>query len=211
MIKFKLFFLAFSVLVISGCASFSQKEIPVVTEMPKVAQFTTKPNVFVDLKLYRGEPLALNSIDVTSQVPTLKSMVSKVFDENELFSAYTFDPFEKDKADYTIELHIYNHGNTGGAAISGFLSGFTLGVIPGAATDNYTLRSAVIGKNGEKLAEDSTKDSVTTWVGIWFIPAAGNTPQKAFDETVSNLIKDSLKKMIENKQLKYASLYRKSY
>ena len=104
-----------------------------------------------------------------------------------------------------IKMHFYNHGSTGGAAISGFLSGFTLGIIPGMATDNYTLKLDV-NQGDKNIIEQVSDDALNTYIGIWFIPIMGNTPEKGFDEVISNMIKDSLSNMVESKQLHYAAI-----
>ncbi|MGJ8691693.1 MAG: hypothetical protein ACSHW0_04370 [Thalassotalea sp.] len=192
-------------LTLSGCAAFPDEQIAKVENLPDVSQYKNKPSVAIDLKFYRGSPDDANPIEMSQLTPQLQEMTAKVLDESQLFEKYTYDIFEKNEVDYVIKMHFYNHGNTGGAAISGFLSGFTFGIIPGVATDSYSLKLEV--HQGDKsIIEQVSNDALNTYIGIWFIPVMANTPEKGFDEVISNMIKDSLTKIIESKQLHYAAV-----
>lgn len=194
--------------MLAGCASFPQDQLAAAT-LPDVSAFQNKPRVFVDVKLFRGEPGTADAVDMTAAVakeitPTIESVLA----DSKMFASYTLDKFQQEQTDATIQLHFYNYGNGGGAAISGFISGFTFGVIPGAATDHYALQAKVIGRDGVESASYRNDEAIRTWIGIWFIPAAGNTPQKAVAEVFGNMTRDALRSMVENKQLIYSALER---
>ncbi|WP_440905853.1 hypothetical protein ACMZOO_06265 [Catenovulum sp. SX2] len=192
-------------LVISGCASFPGEKLAKVESLPDVSSYKQKPKVVIDLKLFSGKPGTENAIEIAQAQPELQRITSKVIDDAQLFADVSYDSFAQADADYVIKLHLYNHGDQGAAAVMGFLSGFTFGVIPAAATDKYTLQAEVF-QNKQSLTTLENNDEMTTWIGIWFIPMMGNTPQKGFEAVFSNMVKDALNKMVAEKQIKYALL-----
>lgn len=191
--------------VLSGCASFEKAELSKVTELPDVSQYENKPSAYVDLTFYRGLPNE-NPVEVSQAIPQVRPVVDNAFKNSDLFKDYTFDESSEDEHDYTIKINIYNHADNGVAAVSGFITGFTLGLIPGSATDNYTLELQAIDGDGRVLSKYSNKDSIQTWIGIWFIPAMGNTPEKAMGGTLENQVKTALKELIESGVMKYSYL-----
>lgn len=193
-------------LVVSGCASFPQNEVKTVTQMPDVSIYQNKPSAYIEFKLYAGDPQHPESAtEMVQAKDKLLPITKRAIESSGLFSSFSVDEFDQDKMDYVIKLRGYNHGNGGAAAVSGFITGFTLGIIPGAATDNYTVIADVFDRQGNKVATYQNKDSVTTWVGIWFIPMAGNNLEKAVTGTLENQIKDALKRLVEEQKLKYSS------
>lgn len=196
--------LTIALVLLSGCATFKQNEIAQVDALPDVSQYQNKPSVFVDFQFFRGEP----GSDEAKVVPPARKQMQPVIEEalrdSALFESYTFDEQEKENTDYTIRINVYNHGNAGAAAALGFISGFTFGVIPAAATDNYTVTAEALDRQGEVISKLQNKDSVTTWIGLWFIPMMGNTPKQAASDTLENQVHDLLKTLVENKTLQYS-------
>lgn len=193
-----------STLLLSGCASYPKEELSNVQNMPNVSKFKNKPSVYVDFNFYQGNPGAANAVESKTVEDKFGPGIKKIVNNTKLFSSVTLDEFEKDKSDYTVSLHFYNHGEVGGAAASGFLTGLTLGIIPGAATDNYTLVAKITDRQNNVIASTKNKDSVQTWIGIWFIPVMSNTPEKAIFSTFENQIRTALKEMIMKGKLKYS-------
>ena len=196
---------AAAVLALAGCASFPQDKLATVKDMPSVTQYQHKPSVYIDLRSYIGNPDVAGS--PPTQVPVqqgLQSIVATAVDKSGMFSSYSFDPSKKADADYTIQFYFYDYGNMGAAMISGFITGFTFGIIPGGATDNYTLRTTLVAKDGTAQPVLSSNDAISTWMGIWFIPAMGNSPVKAQQQTLGNMVNDALKRLFDTGQLKYS-------
>ena len=189
--------------LLNGCASFPQNEMAQVQQMPTVAKYKNKPSVYIDFKFFRGSPDS-NAVEITTAKDKLIPTIEQVVADSKLFRHATFDEFEKEKTGYTLKLHVYNHGDTGAAAASGFITGLTLGIIPGAATDKFTLRAELSDKSGRELKRISNDDSVTTWIGIWFIPLMGNTPDDAVTSTLTNQVRSALKQLVESGKLKYS-------
>lgn len=199
----KFLLICISFIVLHGCASFPQNEMVPVGAMPDVSNYKNKPSVYIDFRFYRGKP-GYNAREIGAVKAKLSDKIRSYVNESNLFSTVTLDEFDRDKADYTIKLYGYNHGDEAAAMISGFLTGYSLGIIPGVATDNYTLRVELLDKSGQSLKRIENKDSVNTWIGIWFIPAMANTPEEAVETTLENQIKTALKQLIESGQLKYS-------
>ena len=198
---------ACSIVAIAGCASFAKNQVPEVTNMPSVEQYQNKPSVYVDFRFFQGDPQTTqNPVEMAAAKNALQPMVERTLQESQLFNRTTFDAFEQDKTDYTIKVYAYNHGSHGGAAVMGFITGFTLGVIPSAATDNYTLVVEATGKDGAKVSNASNQDAVTTWIGLWFIPLMGNTPDEAITGTLENQLRAALKELVESGKLQYSGV-----
>lgn len=208
MINRKVFLLlvAVSILLLNGCASYPQHEVSNVEAMPDVTKYKNKPTVFIDFRFLRGTPDDENATESSAAKDKLVAIVDEAVNESGLFETVTFDEFEKDKMGYTIRMDYYNYGDEGAAAVSGFLTGFTLGIIPGAATDNYTLKVSIEDKQGKVLAQTNNKDSISTWLGIWFIPVMSNTPEIAINTTLRNQVRSALKQLFEDNKLKYSGV-----
>ncbi|WP_101758840.1 hypothetical protein [Oceanicoccus sp. KOV_DT_Chl] len=191
--------------LLGACASFHNEEIPVVESMPDVSTYENKPKVYVDLKFFFGDPNNSSATEITQTKDKLKPVIENYLKNSGLFSEFTFDKFKQEEMDYTLQLHFYNHGEMGAAAVSGFITGFTFGVIPGAATDNFTLKSELKDNTSSLLALQNT-DSMTTWIGIWFIPMMANDPGSTSQKVLINQIKTVISEMIEKEQLKYSLL-----
>lgn len=198
---------AATIVVLAGCASFPKEQVPTVSSMPDVNQYQNKPSVFIDMRFFRGNPnQAEAAIEMGALKPQMQGIVERVVNDSALFSHYTFDEFEKDKSDYTLKVYAYNHSNSGAAAVMGFLCGFTFGIIPAAATDNYTLEVEAVDASGNVVEEATNVDAVTTWIGLWFIPLMGNTPNEAVESTLENQIRAALKNLVDSGKLKYSAL-----
>lgn len=189
---------------LTGCASFPKHEVAEVTDFHDVSGYTDKPSAFFDFRFFRGEPDAEKPVELISAKQHTKPIIESAIEESGYFSEYTFDEVKKADMDYTVRVDVYNHGNPAAAFIGGFVSGFTFGVIPAFATDNYTLVLKAVDERGDVIHEESNNDAMRTWVGIWFIPAMGNTPQEALEATLKNQMLDGLNKLVQSDVLRYS-------
>jgi hypothetical protein len=194
---------ACAVLSLSGCASFRNNEIAEVGKMPDVTQYANKPSVFVETHFFHGEPDQAK-LEVLTLKDKVNTTVGRTLSESALFSRYSFDEKDRATADYVIRLDIYNHGNHALAAVAGFISGLTFTVIPAAATDNYTLEAKLLDGSGNLVSKSANKDSITTWIGLIFLPMVAATPEKAIFGTLENQLKAALKELVESGKLKYS-------
>lgn len=193
------------ILIFSGCTAIQNHEVAKIETFPDTSSYEYKPSVYIDANFFEGDPDG-EATPLVHAEASIKRFVENVIVESELFSSYTFDPSEKNEVDYVIDINIYNHGNKEAAFISGFITGFSLFVIPGAATDHYTLSVKAVETSSHIATEVRNKDSVTTWFGIWFLPMVANTPGKAIEETLENQIRDAIRQLVERGNIQY-SLY----
>lgn len=195
-----------SAISVTGCASFHQEKVAHVDAMPDTSQYQNRPSVYIDFDFYRGKPNE-NALDVDTAEVHIKPLLEKVVNESNLFSNVSYDETKKAEMDYTITLRAYNHGEVGAAAVMGFITGFTLGVIPSAATDEFSVLVEVTDNTGQTLHNNQNNDAITTWIGIWFIPVMGFTVDEAVNASLENQIKQALKEAFESGTMKYSHLH----
>jgi hypothetical protein len=192
-------------LVLSGCASFEKEQLARLEAMPDVSQYSNKPTVYVDYHFYSGNPDS-NPTENQQAKEHLEPVIVQAIEKAGLFSEYSFDKDKASDSDYTITVNVYNHGNKGAAFASGFITGFTFGLIPGSGTDNFTVSVDAIDKQGNVLSNQVNNDAVQTWIGIWFLPMMGNTPDKAISRTIENQVVTALVGLFNDKVFQYSLL-----
>jgi hypothetical protein len=82
-----------------------------------------------------------------------------------------------------------DYGSAGAAVAAGALSGATLGIISGAATDNYRLTVKVAERNGNALKTYEFEDAVQSWFGIWFVPGVAGLTEDLFPAVFENMLR----------------------
>ncbi|MBI5143161.1 MAG: hypothetical protein HZA20_13380 [Nitrospirae bacterium] len=195
-----------AVTVSSGCASFPNKEIGAVDAMPDVSAYQHKPSAYIEVKFYRSEPEAVDKTEMPQATEMLTGIVKSVLDKSSLFGSYTMEPDKANGNDYQIKMYVYNHASSGAAMAAGFITGYTLGLIPSFATDNYSMVIEIYDNNMNLVEKKRTNDSVETWFGIWLVPMMSQSPNKVTGEVLENMVKHSLKIMIEGKKLRYSEI-----
>ncbi|MNI29119.1 hypothetical protein D3C73_829240 [compost metagenome] len=192
-------------LSLGGCASFTKDEVAPVN-LPSMANYSNKPNVYVDFDFYQGDPDNAQANEVPQAREMLKPDLKRAFNESGLFGRVSFDEFEKQPGDYSLRLKVYNHAPGGGQMALAFISGLTLTIIPALATDQYTMSLETLDDRGQSLGKTSNHDAVNTWMGIWFLPLAGNTPKAAVTDTFSRQVNALLKNWVDSNRLKYSAV-----
>jgi hypothetical protein len=197
--------MAAAVFLATGCATFPQDGVPHVDKLPDKSAYAHKPSVFFDATMVVDmsggkNPPAANKPGTDK----FKEIVAKVANESAMFSASTMDPFKGRDMDYTVKLELANRGDSGSAAVSGFITGFTLFIIPGKATDEYRLTANVTDRSGRKLGSYQLNDSVDTWLGIWFIPFAAKSPATVVPQVWENMFKKILENISNDKLMQYS-------
>ncbi|EKG34914.1 hypothetical protein Pav013_4344 [Pseudomonas syringae pv. avellanae str. ISPaVe013] len=194
-----------AMLALSGCASFTKDEVAPVT-MPSMDSYTNKPNVFVAFDFYQGTPGTTGAVEVPQARDALKPQLQKALTNSGLFGRVTLDEFKKQPGDYSLHLKVYNHPPSGGQMVMAFVSGLTLTIIPSMATDQYSMSLDAQDSQGKVLRTVGNHDAINTWIGIWFVPMMGNTPQKAVTDTFTRQVNSLLKQLVESQSLKYSML-----
>ncbi len=190
------------VATLAGCASFPAGRLK-NSMAPAALANQPRPSVFVDAKFLQGEPGSPAAVEIPAVRPILRSAVERTLKTSGLFSSVSLNLIDQDSADVVLRMSVYDHANMAAAGFLGFIGGLTLCVLPVPATDNYTLLTEVIRKDGSTTGlQCRSDDSITTWIGLLLIPFAYNTPQKAVDTTFGYLVNDSLRQLAETNQLR---------
>ncbi|CAM3368660.1 hypothetical protein BZK31_21490 [Pseudomonas floridensis] len=192
-------------LSLSGCASFTKDEVAPVN-LPSMAGYSNKPNVYVDFDFYQGEPDSAKATELPQARDMLQPDLKRVFEESGLFGRVVFDEFQKQPGDYSLRLKAYNHPPGGGQMVWAFVSGLTFTIIPALATDQYTMSLETLDDRGQSSGKTSNHDAINTWMGIWFLPLAGNTPKAAITDTFNRQVNALLKNWVEKNRVKYSAL-----
>lgn len=192
-------------LSLGGCASFTKDEVAPV-DLPSMADYSNKPNVYVDFDFFQGAPDNAKASEVPQARDMLKPELKRAFSESGLFGRVSFDEFEKQPGDYSLRLKVYNHPPGGGQMVMAFISGFTFTIIPALATDQYTMSLETLDDQGQSLGKASNHDAINTWMGIWFLPLAGNTPKAAVTDTFSRQVNALLKNWVDSNRMKYSAM-----
>ena len=190
--------------LVTGCASFPEYRTPKVeTTAINKESIRNKPSVYMPLKylsnLSSGDEKS-NTESVTP-LPRVRRIVEKTANELAIFQSFTFESFQAKNMDYVLEIEMLNYGSKGKAMAAGFITGFTLFLVPSAATDNFKLTAKLYDKNSNLIKTYSYDDAVTTWFGIWFIPVAGYTPTNAMENLWENMIKTLFRDLIKDNML----------
>jgi hypothetical protein len=192
-------------LSLGGCASFTKDEVAPVN-LPSMANYANKPNVYVDFDFFQGAPNSASATEVPQARDMLKPELKRALDESGLFGRVTFDEFEKQPGDSSLRLKVYNHPPSGGQMAWAFFSGLTMMVVPAMGTDHYTVSLETMDDRGQALSKNTNHDAINTWFGIVFLPLMGNTPKEAINDTFNRQVKALLKNWVDNNRTKYSAL-----
>jgi hypothetical protein len=201
---FRVLWLMLLAYFVAGCASFPEYRTPKV-EVTAVSKglILNKPSVYMPLKymsnLSSGDEKS--NVESVTPLPRLRRIVEKTANELTIFQSFTFESFQAKNKDYVLEIEMLNYGSKGKAMAAGFITGFTLFLVPSAATDNFKLTAKLYDKNSNLIKTYSYDDAITTWLGIWFIPVAGYTLTNAMDELWENMIKTLFSDLIKDNML----------
>ena len=164
--------------VLFGCASFPGKGFTkysydqILKNTQKCAiRYDAKALVFGKESIWAGK--------------SFQEEVAKVLRESDLFDILNMG---SESQDYHFSFEIDNRGNILLAGISGFISGFTLTLVPGYARDEYTLRVRV-SKNNQLLKQYQYDHYMDSWIQLFliFLTPTHNT-QKVYKEVVDDML-----------------------
>lgn len=173
----------------TSCACFPNNRVPKVADSPA-------PN---------GKKVAI-TYSLASRAEALNGLhketvsVENVHAEEPLTAALTksgrFSSMSRGKGgNVHLDVEMLNYGNHGAAAVSGFISGFSLLTIPAFATDNYKLTATASTSSG-KSRQYVLDDGVTTVIWLPFIVTAPfSNPVTAVPKVQENMYRNLIEKM----------------
>jgi hypothetical protein len=199
-------FLLFQLL--NGCLAVPGRLVPTVQTLPDQSAYANKPDVFIDVNFHtflKGKHTSpVENITAKDQ---FLNIVKEVTEQSALFESFTFDRFESNNTDYTIQMDMLNSGDNTKAMLAGCVSGLTLTVIPVAAKDNYTLTARLLDANGNELKTYKYEDYVRTWIHMFLFPFLGSM-KKVPSEVMENMVKNLYNDILNGHYLNYS--YRES-
>lgn len=168
--------------ICQACATFPGNKIPKTGYPDLTTLEKLEPIEYEVMSLVQGKQTARENT-------RLKRIVENVFRESNLFE--TCDQGFGGSENH-LRIKLDNYGNMGLAFCSGFISGYTLLVVPGYARDNFTLTVEVNSGNA-LLKNYQYNDYMSTWIGWIFLPVMPwNFPTSIYDEVISNMFRKFL-------------------
>jgi hypothetical protein len=173
--------------LLSSCATFYGNNIqPLAIDKSSIVSNAEK--VWIEVQFFDGE---INSNTQLNHVQTdkLARLVQYFLARNKYFTNYTVITESKKITGKLIKLHMYSYGNIALATLSGFITGYSLGVIPGYTKSHYLLDVELVGEGSAKY---QFHDSVSMWLGLLFIPVM------PFVESLEQVVSKTFLKMLSH-------------
>jgi len=167
--------LATALLVLTGCASYSNHTLPEVGQWPLAAPAEAKPTAQLQVEsryLFNDQ----NRAGGFNQ-ENLEKLLVKEFKDSGRFSAVTT---AKERSDVYVSVRMTNHER--GSTVSAFVTGFTLFIVPGRFKNEFTMEAQFKDADGKVLGKVEKSESVTTWMQLLLIFAA------PFNESADNVL-----------------------
>ena len=174
-------------LLATSCATFPNNRLPKVADQ---APANVK-KVPVTYTMKAGHNLTGSRTDfAATQVQQIQKPLVATLEESGRFSSVK----EGKGGSVHLDVDMLNHGNAAGAAISGFITGFSLFTIPGFATDNYKLTATARTSSG-KSRQYVLDDGATT---VFWLPMIVATPFSFPTTVIPKVQKNMYRTLIQN-------------
>ncbi|TWI50961.1 hypothetical protein IQ22_03661 [Pseudomonas duriflava] len=185
-------------LALTGCAAFPGHQVA-VTPLPLATEHTIKPGLHVEFNFYRGTPGETGARSIPIVREGLEPALIKALAASELFSHITLAPEPGQIGDYVLKLKVYNHSSLLGSVASGLITGTTLFIVPGVAKDHYTMTGELLAPSLVPLGQHRNEETVSTWMGIWFLPLMKHTTADAINDAFNRQVNELLKTLIADR------------
>ncbi|CRM76389.1 hypothetical protein GCM10009091_39180 [Pseudomonas brenneri] len=153
--------------LLTGCVSYSQHELPPVQAWPPTANAPQqKPTVYV-------RTTAMNQVNggpantaTGAAAAVAETTVAEGFRQSGRFARVSTDKVE---SDLYVEASLYN--NEQFSMASAIITGVTFFIIPSTAKNTFTLETVFKDKDGKELGRVRKSESVRTWMQLLLIVA----------------------------------------
>lgn len=173
----------------SSCSTFSGNKLPKAT--PPAASATKKVALTYSLKAGSKQMNGSRQNVDSANAQKYAKQITPFLQKSNRFSSITSGK----GGDVHVDLDMYNHGNHGAAFASGFITGYTLGIIPGFATDQYKLTATARTSTG-KSRQYVLDDSATTVIWLPLIVAMPfNGPTATIPKVHDNMYQNLFQRM----------------
>lgn len=151
-----------------GCVSYSEHELPPVQALPATVNAQQqKPTVFVHIMvMYQANGGPASTAEGAAAAHEGEA-VAGGFRQSEHFAWVST---EKVESDIYAEATLYN--NEAFSAASAFITGMTFFIIPTTTKNTFTLETVFKDKEGRELGRVRKSESVRTWMQLLLIVAA---------------------------------------
>lgn len=151
---------------LSSCGYAYKNMIKPVNNLPLLKnQEEQKPIVYLKYKKFWKRSATENIEFSVSQQEN--EYIYDLLNDSGLFAEVIYDEYEKKRADFTIEMSLYEYSENQGASIVGaVITGLTLFLIPSATDVSYSLNTKIIDQTGKVIHEYKNTDGKTFWIGL---------------------------------------------
>ncbi len=151
--------------LVTGCMMLRGDQLQPPTQWPPEKPLQMKSIALVVKSQFESNG---SSKENESAMHLIEGQAQKAYTDSALFSHVTV---AKEQADVLAEIRITEDGNKFLAGISGFISGFTMGIVPGYA--HATLTSQTVFKNNadEEIGTIEKSESISFWIQIFLVAA----------------------------------------
>jgi len=167
--------LATALLALTGCASYSNHELPKVGQWPLAAPAQAKPSAQLKVEsryLFNDQ----NRAGGFNQ-DNLEKLLVQQFKDSGRFSAVTT---AKERSDVYVSLQVTNHER--GSMASAVVTGITFFIIPGRFKNEFTMQAQFKDADGKVLGKVEKSETITTWMQLLLVFAL------PFNESPDNVL-----------------------
>jgi hypothetical protein len=188
-------------LFFAGCAGvYSQNPLPVLQSLPDKQSAKVRPSVYIDATYIVDRSHGL--VEAPKSTDKFRGIVTKVTREAKLFNQYTLDTSESDNMDYSVKMELLDYGDLRAGAASLYVSGMTLGIVPGSMTGHFKLRAKATDRNKREVGSSELEESITTWTGPLGIFRLADMTEE-YDRVIENMVKNMYQKMLDQQWFQY--------
>ena len=156
--------LVLAAVLLTGCVSYSQHELPAVQTWPPAATAQQKPTAYVRTtalnQVNSGPTVAASGAQATAW----ETSVAETFRDSGRFTRVSTD---KVASEIYAEATLSN--NEKFSMASAIITGATFFIIPSTAQNTFTLETVFKDKDGKELGRVKKSESVRTWMHLVLI------------------------------------------
>jgi hypothetical protein len=127
----------------------------------------------------------------------IEGQAQKAYTDSTLFSHVGV---AKDSSDLVAEIRIREEGSKTLAGISGFICGFTWGIIPGYANATFNMETVFKNSSGNEIGSINKHESVSFWMQLFLVFAMPfrDEPKHVFREVYYDLHRATLDQALKD-------------
>ena len=187
--------LVLAAVLLTGCASYSQHELPPVKAWPPTAEAPAqKPSAFVrTTAMFQVNGGPANAA-AGAPAAAWETAVAEAFRDSGRFTRVSTDKVE---SDLYAEATLYN--NEQFSMASAIITGATFFIIPSTAKNTFTLETVFKDKDGQEVRRIRKSESVRTWMQLLLIVAIPF--QQDTRDVVQELARSTLEEAVQRRLL----------